>query len=279
LPMRLSTSFFMSAAIIAILAGSASAQTLAPGPGQTQQPPQQQQQPAQQQPPQQQPAQGQRSSSSIYASISVTMPGPATDPSFEGFRKQVGEVAAKKDRPGLTRLVVGGGFFWIVNGADAAAKNKSSVDNLSDAVGGLAGRDAAGWDALADAADDPTLEGSPGRAGVMCAPAGPVFDRKAFDDLLKATNSEADDWNYVVEDNVEVRASDRDGAPVIEKIGPILVRIIEGEEGDDYIRIMTPSGKIGFVLGEQLGMLTQDQICYRKEGANWKIAGYIGGGE
>jgi hypothetical protein len=47
-----------------------------------------------------------------YTPIAVKFPAPISDPSFEAFRKQVGEIAAKKDRAALAKLVVSQGFFW-----------------------------------------------------------------------------------------------------------------------------------------------------------------------
>jgi len=41
--------------------------------------------------------------------------------------------------------------------------------------------------------------------------------------------------------------------------------------------VVTPSGKTGFVPAETLNLLGNDQLCYSKEGAGWKISGFIGG--
>ena len=40
---------------------------------------------------------------------------------------------------------------------------------------------------------------------------------------------------------------------------------------------MLPSGKVGFVAMETISPLGMEQVCYIKEGAGWKITGYIGG--
>ena len=68
------------------------------------------------------------------------------------------EAAQHKDRAGLAKLVIGGGFFWLRENGDRADKRKSGVDNLAGALG-LNNKDGAGWDMLAGFADDPT--GSP----------------------------------------------------------------------------------------------------------------------
>ena len=43
------------------------------------------------------------------------------------------------------------------------------------------------------------------------------------------------------------------------------------------LRVVTPSGKIGFVPADAISPLGNDQLCYVKEGGGWKIAGFIGG--
>jgi hypothetical protein len=40
---------------------------------------------------------------------------------------------------------------------------------------------------------------------------------------------------------------------------------------------VTPSGKVGYALEDQLSSLDNDQICYIKDATGWKIAGYAGG--
>jgi hypothetical protein len=69
---------------------------------------------------------------------------------------------------------------------------------------------------------------------------------------------------------------------VIEKLGLHLVRAYPDDSPAnavqaDFLRIVTPSGKLGFILVETLAALASDQLCYVKDGAGWKIAGVIGG--
>ena len=47
------------------------------------------------------------------------------DPSFEAFRRHLGEVAKRKDRGGLARLVIAQGFFWEGERGDKADRRKS----------------------------------------------------------------------------------------------------------------------------------------------------------
>ncbi len=43
------------------------------------------------------------------------------------------------------------------------------------------------------------------------------------------------------------------------------------------LKVVTPSGKTGFVPAEALSPLGNDQLCYSKEAGGWKISGFIGG--
>ena len=97
-----------------------------------------------------------------YTPIAVTIPAPINDPSYEAFRKQLGEIAAKKDRSGLAKLVVSQGFFWEGEKGDQADKKKSGLDNLSTAIV-LGGKQPFGWDMLQGYAADPTATAFPGR--------------------------------------------------------------------------------------------------------------------
>ena len=43
------------------------------------------------------------------------------------------------------------------------------------------------------------------------------------------------------------------------------------------LRIVTPSGKLGYVTADAINPLGSDQLCYAKDAAGaWKIAGFIG---
>jgi hypothetical protein len=45
------------------------------------------------------------------------------------------------------------------------------------------------------------------------------------------------------------------------------------------IKIVTPSGKTGFVSADAVAPLGNDQICYVKDAGGWKIAGFVGAGD
>ena len=78
-----------------------------------------------------------------------------------------------------------------------------------------------------------------------------------------------------------MKASAQANAPVIEKIGMIFVRVMPDlapNASQEFMRIVTPSGKVGFVPAEAINPLGSDQLCYGKDaGGAWKIVGMIGG--
>lgn len=215
-----------------------------------------------------------------YKAIAVTPPQPLNDPALDGLRKQLGDVAQRKDRAALSRLTVTQGFFWLSENSERADKRKSGAENLAAALG-LNNKDGAGWDMLASLADDPTGSPAADHKGAICAPADPTFDGKSFNELLQATKTDAAEWGYPVSDNIEVHVSPQANAPVMDKLGLVFVRIVPegGANIPAFLRIITPAGKVGFVSVDSIAPLGNDQLCYVKDSSGWKIGGYVGGGE
>lgn len=215
-----------------------------------------------------------------YKPVAITPPQPMTDDSFEAMRKQLAEAAQRKDRAAMIRLVVTQGFFWDRDNRNAADKRKNGFDNLSAALG-LNSKEGVGWDILTGYAEDPTASLSRWHKDTMCAPAEPAFDGKAFDELIKTTNSGVTEWGYPLTPELEVHARPQANAPAIDKIGLHFVRIMpeNGSNPPSYLRIATPAGKIGYVSIDSIAPIGNDQICYVKDGGVWKIGGYVGGGE
>lgn len=279
------SSLMLSALAAALVMPPAVAQAprqLAPGPGQASPPGQRGQPPqaaplrgqAQQQPPQPAPPKP-------YKPVAVTPAQPFSDPSFAAFRKQLGDIAARKDRAALARLIANN-FFWMGEKGDKADKKKSGIDNLAAAID-LDAKDGSGWEALIEAAKEATAEPAPERKGILCSPANPVFDEKAAEQLTKDTGTDPGEWGYAAKPGVEVHAAAQANAPVIEKLGQNLVRVMPEEpaagtpqQDSPFVRVVTPSGKVGYVLEEQVSSLDNDQLCYVKDAAGWKIAGFAG---
>jgi hypothetical protein len=214
-----------------------------------------------------------------YKPVTIKLPTPVADASFVAFRKQLGTIAEKKDRAALAKLVAAN-FFFVNGEKDASDKKKPGIDNLAKALS-LDGKEAAGWATLKEYAKEPTAEPDEDHKGVVCAPADPAFDENAAEALAKATQTDPGDWGYPVKDGVEVRSAAKPDAPVTDKLGLYLVRVYPEDspaaavQGPDFIRVVLPSGKTGYVAGDQLLSLGNEQLCYIKEGAGWKIAGFI----
>jgi len=213
-----------------------------------------------------------------YKAVAITLPVPNTDPSYAAFLKQLVAIAQKKDKAALGR-VIAANFFWIPEDKDVADKKKPGIDNLSKALG-LDSRQFNGWDVFTSYAADLTTEPYPDRKGVVCGPAGPTFDEQAAEEVANATQTDQSDWGYPVRDGVSVRSGAAPNSPATERLGLHLVRVYIDESPNapqDVLRIVTPSGKVGFVKAEEVVPLSNDQLCYVKEGPAWKIVGVIGG--
>jgi hypothetical protein len=216
-----------------------------------------------------------------YKPLAVTPPAPYNDAGFAAFRKQLAEVAQRKDRNALAKLVVNQGFFWMQE-KDLADKRKSGFANLASALN-LDAKDGAGWTALANMADDPTALAMPDHPGIICGPADPNLDQQAFQSLVQSTKTQPLDWGYPMRDGVEIRSAPKPNAPVVEKLGLTMVRILsdsappQDANEPGFLHIALPSGKTGYAPIEAIGGLGGDQMCYAKEGGSWKITGYFGG--
>src|ERR1700721_1989042 len=70
-----------------------------------------------------------------YKQVPVTLPRPLGDPSLDAFRKDLGDLAHRKDRAGLATKVVSKGFFWQREDSNGAEPKKSGIDNLAAAIG------------------------------------------------------------------------------------------------------------------------------------------------
>jgi hypothetical protein len=230
--------------------------------------------------PAQQPSQAPAPAPGPYKPVAISLPPPLNDPSFDAFRKQLADIAQKKDRAALARLIAAN-FFWIPADADLADTTKSAIDNFAKAFG-LDGADAVGWDALAAYAVETTVMPDPQRNGVLCAPAEPAFDEPAADELANATQTDATDWAFPIRDGIEVRATAKQDTPVVDKLGLYLVRVLADDSPANavmaaFIKVMMPSGKVGYVSIDDVLPIGGEQLCYLKDAAGWKVAGFLGG--
>jgi hypothetical protein len=253
-----------------------------PPPGlATQQRGPQQQQPQQRTPQQQQAAPPPQAAPKPYQPVAIGAPKPVGDPSLDAFRNQLAEIAKRKDRASLAKLVAKD-FFWLGEKGDKADKKRPGIDNLTRAMN-LAAKDGSGWEALTGYAADPTGMALPDKKDTLCAPADPVFEIKQLEELAKQTGTNEAEWGYPVQPGVEVRAAAQPNAPVIEKLGMHFIRVMEDDGPEPppnqmpMLKVVAPSGKVGFVPADAVSPLGNDQLCYVKGAAGWMIAGFVGG--
>jgi hypothetical protein len=216
-----------------------------------------------------------------YTPVAAKPPVPYDDAAFVAFRKQLADVAAKKDRAALAKLVAAQGFFWIQD-KDLADPKKPGIDNLAKAID-LAANDGSGWATLGGYGNEPTAAELPDHKGVFCAPADPTIDPQAFEALGQATQTDPSEWGYPPKDGVEVHAAAQPNSPVVEKLGLNLVHVLPDTAAPNdpnapaFLHVATPSGKSGFVAMDAIAPLGGDQMCYSKDAGSWKITGYLGG--
>lgn len=215
-----------------------------------------------------------------YKLVTIVPPKLIADPGFDAFRKQLGEAARRKDHAALARLVVAQGFFWERRNGESANKRKSGIDHLATALG-LGTKDGVGWDILASYADEPTASPSADRKGAVCAPADPTFNQQELDALLEATKTDITEWGYPVSSTIEVHTLPQGNSPVVEKLGLAFVRMVAETAPASlaYLRVVTPSGKSGYVSIDSIAPVGSEQLCYVKDDGGWKVGGFIGDGE
>ena len=215
-----------------------------------------------------------------YKSIAVTLPPRQSDASLDAFRKELGDIAKKKDRAALAAKVVTKGFFWQREDSNDADPKKSGIDNLAAALG-LDAPDGTGWQGLATYAADPTATPLPEMKGVVCSPALPSFNEEEMEKVAQSTRTDPAEWAYPTANGVEVRAKPEPAAAVVEKLGMVMVRLLPEEDptSGDWLKLVTPSGKVGYAPAAALAPVGSDQLCYQKDNiGGWRIAGYVGAG-
>ena len=221
-----------------------------------------------------------------YEPVAITRPSALDDASFIAFRAALAAAARARIYAGLKPLVLTQGFFWDRDFGRAFDPRKPAVDNLALAVALEQGH-GVGWNALAAFAAEAAVEPLESRPGVVCAPARPGYDSVAFARLLDITYTNGIDWAYPRADETPVRTAPRPDATIVGTLGMHFVRLLgfAGPDGEptpgraQWVRIVMPDGKTGFVAPGSLMSLTAERLCYVKDVvAGWQIAGYIAGG-
>jgi hypothetical protein len=216
-----------------------------------------------------------------YKPVAIELPQPVKDPSFAAFRKELADIAKRKDRAALAKHVAANFFWQTDDGKDIALPKRPGIDNLVRALY-LDNPETEGWDILAAFAGDATADPSPQRKGVMCAPGEPRHDTAAAAALGEATGTTSAFWYYPNKSGLDVRDGAAPGSKVTGKLGMHLVWVYPDESPaaavfNDSVRIVLPSGAFGWVAADALVPLPGDLLCYAKDGNTWRIAGFFGG--
>ena len=210
----------------------------------------------------------------------ITPPTPLSDAGFDAMRKQLGEAAKRKDRAALAKLVVAQGL--LLGAREPRHRRQAQVRRRQSWRPRSASnnKDSAGWDILAGYAEDPTAAPSAEHKGAFCAPADPAFNRKEFDELIKATQSER--ANGAIRCRPASRCIARAGQCAGDRQARPHFRARDAGEPRPPPPPMCASsrrrqGRLCSV--DAIAPVGNDQLCYVKDGGAWKIGGYIGGGE
>jgi len=99
--------------------------------------------------------------------------------SFEAFRKQIADIAGKKDRAAW-RAVVAQKFFWIPEDKDVADASKAGSTTSRPRLVLKATTHPAG--PVGRYAQETTADPHPQQTGAICGPGEPAFDDKAAED-------------------------------------------------------------------------------------------------
>ena len=115
-----------------------------------------------------------------YKPVPITLPKSVSDPSFEAFRKELAEIAQKRDRAALAARVAAN-FFWIPEARDLADRRRPGIDNLAKALG-LDAPDGVGWDTIAAYAGEASTAADQQRSAeqrALCPHAGDEHERRS----------------------------------------------------------------------------------------------------
>jgi hypothetical protein len=222
-----------------------------------------------------------------YKAIPVKIALAPPDAKLDALRKDLAEIAKRKDRTALAKHVAGKDFFWERDFGGAFDAKKSALDNLLAALN-LDGTEGGNWDTLAGFATESTAGPLPGRPAAICTPAFPQYDEAALEKLIEDTQSDGLEWYHPRQAGIPVRAAAKADAAVVETAGLVMIRVLEFQPTQDdadpvrssWAHVALPSGKTGFVAPGSLMSPVSDRLCFGKDSAgNWHIVGYVGGGD
>src|SRR5262249_54489659 len=110
-----------------------------------------------------------------YKMVAVTIATAPREASFDALRKELVDIAKRRDRAARPQLGSARAFFGERDFSGSFEARRPSIDTPAAALAREAD-DGGGWDALAGFAAETSVGPLPGRPGVVCPPAIPQFD-------------------------------------------------------------------------------------------------------
>ena len=216
-----------------------------------------------------------------YTPVAAKPPVAYDDAAFVAFRKQLSDVAAKKDRAALAKLVVAQGFFWIqdkdMRRSEKARHRQSRQGDRSCRQGRLRLGHSRRLRQRADRGRIARPQGRVLRAGRSDhRSAGLRSARQGDADRsvrmgLSAQGRRRSSCRGATEFSGRRKAGFEPGARAA-RFGPP-----NDPNPPAFLHVATPSGKSGFIAMDAIAPLGGDQMCYSKDSSGWKITGYLGG--
>jgi hypothetical protein len=215
---------------------------------------------------------------------------------FEAMIARLSAAVAKKDEQALFAHV-GPNFVWTVDGtmAEDFDLGRDVLHNFKVVFGFRdLGKDADGgvqngpfWSALAAFLEDKTYYKATDSGNLICGPIRASFvNESTFDQASKKIAGADDqlDWYFTVGDTAVAKAPGDRGPPV-GKVGRVALPVLStspaakpGEAAQpvpDFLEILMPSGKTGWIPASSAKPLSAEHLCYAKTASGeWKIVAY-----
>ena len=205
------------------------------------------------------------------------------DDSLISFTSQLDKLAEKKDLSMLLtrvdkRFYFSRDFGGMFNPEHSHEQNFINIFSLDDSKLRQEFR-GSGWAMLKKLLNERSFQKV---KGDICSPANvlPVKDNLPDEFWLS--------WGYVAGEDVFVRSEPNLQAEPIDSLSYEVIEPVEGMQGDRvkglngqglWIKVNTPRGKQGYMYSTYFDNFLKAQICYRQVSGQWKIIGFVGGGE
>lgn len=205
------------------------------------------------------------------------------DESLMSFISRLEELAEKKDLSNLLARVekqfyISRDFGGMYNPEQSYEQNFINIFSLDDSMLRQEFR-GSGWTMLKKLLNERSFQKV---NGDICSPANALPVKDNLPDEFWVS------WGYVAGEDVNVRSAPNLQAEPIASLSYEVVEPVEGMQGDRvkglngqglWIKVNTPRGKQGYMYSTYFDNFLKAQICYRQVSGQWKIIGYVGGGD